>query len=294
MCSHKYLPHTESDLKEMLSVAGVRSLDDLYSDVPEALRLKREYDIPVGESEEGIRKEFNAMSSRNKQLVCFGGAGVYDHYVPAVADYIASRSEFLTSYTPYQAEISQGTLQYIFEYQSMMAELTGMDISNASLYDGATATAEAAMVAIAVTKKKTRVLLSSTLNPQVIRVVETYAKFRGISLTEIPEKNGVTDLDCLKKELTKGDVAGVIVPLPNYYGIVEDYTGLADEVHTAKAVLIMECVPADLALLKTPGEWGADIAVGSGQSLGLPMQYGGLMSDSCVHVKLFCEKFPEE
>ncbi len=292
MCSHKYLPHTESDLKEMLSVAGVRSLDDLYSDVPEALRLKREYDIPVGESEEGIRKEFNAMSSRNKQLVCFGGAGVYDHYVPAVADYIASRSEFLTSYTPYQAEISQGTLQYIFEYQSMMAELTGMDISNASLYDGATATAEAAMVAIAVTKKKTRVLLSSTLNPQVIRVVETYAKFRGISLTEIPEKNGVTDLDCLKKELTKGDVAGVIVPLPNYYGIVEDYTGLADEVHTAKAVLIMECVPADLALLKTPGEWGADIAVGSGQSLGLPMQYGGANVGFLCAREAFLRKIP--
>ena len=116
MCSHKYLPHTEDDLKAMLSVAGVHSLDDLYSDVPEALRLKREYDIPRGESEEGIREEFNTMASRNKRLVCFGGAGVYDHYVPAVADYIASRSEFLTSYTPYQAEISQGTLQYIFEY----------------------------------------------------------------------------------------------------------------------------------------------------------------------------------
>lgn len=275
MCPHKYLPHTESDLKEMLSVAGVYSLDELYSDVPETLRLKRDYDIPEAESEEGVRKEFHAMSSINKQLVCFAGAGVYDHYVPSVADYIASRSEFLTSYTPYQAEISQGTLQYIFEYQSMMAELTGMSISNASLYDGATATAEAAMMAIAVTKRKSRLLLSSTLNPRVIRVVETYAKFRGIALTKIPEKEGITDLSFLKKELAKGDVAGVIVPLPNYYGIVEDYTGLADEVHAAKAILIMECVPADLALLKTPGEWGADIAVGSGQSLGLPMQYGG-------------------
>lgn len=284
MFSHKYLPHTDNDIKEMLEASGVGCLDDLYSDVPESLRLKKDYDIPKGKSEAEIRKIFSSLAGKNKQLVCFGGAGVYDHYVPSVIDYLASRSEFLTSYTPYQAEISQGTLQYIFEYQSMMAELTGLDVSNASLYDGSTATAEAMMTAIAVAKKKNRVLLSSTLNPQVIRVAETYAKFHGISLTKIPEINGITDLAYLKQELAKGDVAGVVVPLPNYYGIVEDYTGLADEVHAAKAILIMECVPADLALLKTPGEWGADIAVGSGQSLGLPMGYGG------TNIGFFCAR----
>lgn len=290
--SQKYLPQTESDIKEMIAVAGVKSLDDLYSDVPESLRLKRDYNLPKGKSEAEIRKIFNELASINKQLVCFGGAGVYDHYVPAVSDYIASRSEFLTSYTPYQAEISQGTLQYIFEYQSMMAELTGLDVSNASLYDGATATAEAIMTAIAVTKKKTRVLLSSTLNPQIIKVAETYAKFQGVALTIIPEKNGVTDLDFVSKELVKGDIAGVIVPLPNYYGIVEDFTGLADEIHQAKAILIMECVASDLALLKTPGEWGADIAVGSGQSLGLPMSYGGANMGFFCTKEAFLRKMP--
>ncbi len=290
--SQKYLPQTESDIKEMLAVAGVKSLEDLYSDVPESLRLKRDYRLPKGKSEAEIRKVFNELACKNKQLVCFGGAGVYDHYVPAVSDYIASRSEFLTSYTPYQAEISQGTLQYIFEYQSMMAELTGMDVSNASLYDGATATAEAIMTAVAVTKKKTRVLLSSTLNPQIIKVAETYAKFQGVALTIIPEKNGVTDLEFVSAELAKGDIAGVIVPLPNYYGIVEDFTGLADEIHNAKAILIMECVASDLALLKTPGEWGADIAVGSGQSLGLPMSYGGANMGFFCTRNMFLRKMP--
>lgn len=275
MASQKYLPQTESDIQKMLSVAGLKSLDDLYSDIPAALRLGRDYNLPEGKSETEVRKIFGNLAQNSKQLICFGGAGVYDHYVPAVSDYITSRSEFLTSYTPYQAEISQGTLQYIFEYQSMMAELTGMDVSNASLYDGATAAAEAMMTALAVTKKKTRILLSATLNPQVIKVVLTYAKFQGVATIIIPEKNGVTDKDAVYAELAKGDVAGVIVPLPNYYGIVEDYTGLAEEIHKAKGVLIMECVASDLAVLKTPGEWDADIAVGSGQSLGLPMAFGG-------------------
>lgn len=275
MIVHKYLPQTDDDVKKMLDVAGVKSLDDLYSDIPKSLLLNRDYNLPEGKSEVEIRKIFKAMSDKDKPLVSFGGAGVYDHYVPSVSDYIASRSEFLTSYTPYQAEISQGTLQYIFEYQTMMAELTGMDVSNASLYDGATAVAEAMMTAIAVTKKKTRILLSSTLNPQTVNVALTYAKFHGVPVTLIPEKNGITDLDFMREELSKGDVAGVVLSQPNFYGIVENFDGVADEIHDVKAVMIMDCVPADLALLKTPSEWNADIAVGSGQSLGLPMVYGG-------------------
>ena len=185
---HKYLPQTDSDIAEMLSAAGVGTLQDLYADVPEALKLNKDYDLPSAMSEHEVRKTFALLLKKNKVLTCFAGGGVYDHYVPAVSDYITSRSEFLTSYTPYQAEFSQGTLQYIFEYQTMMASLTGMDISNASLYDGATATAEAMMTALAVTKKKSRILLSSTLNPRVIRVVETYAKFRGIRLTLISKR----------------------------------------------------------------------------------------------------------
>lgn len=275
MASHKYLPQTEADIKEMLDACGLKSLDDLYSDVVPSLRMKDGYDFAKGKSEADVRKAFRALAARNKSLICFSGAGVYDHYVPSVADYIASRSEFLTSYTPYQAEISQGTLQYIFEYQSMMAGLTGMDVSNASLYDGATAIAEAVMMAVAVGKKKNRVLLSATLNPRVIRVVKTYALCRNITVDIIPEKNGVTDLEALGAELGGGDVAGVVLPQPNYYGIVEDLTGVAETIHKAKALMIMDCVPFDLALLRTPSEWGADIAAGSAQSLGLPMNFGG-------------------
>lgn len=292
MSTHKYLPQTDADIRAMLQAAGMESLDELYSDVPASLLLGRDYALPEGKSEVEVRKAFQRMADANRQLVCFGGAGVYDHYVPAVADYIASRSEFLTSYTPYQAEISQGTLQYIFEYQSMMAELTGMEVSNASLYDGTTATAEAVMMAMAVTKKKSRVLLSSTLNPRVKRVVETYARFRGVGVTLVPEKDGVSDRDFIRRELAAGDVSAVVVPMPNFYGIVEDFTGLADEVHAAGALLVMECVAADLALLKTPGEWDADIAVGSGQSLGLPMLYGGSnMGFFCTREK-YVRKMP--
>ena len=200
---------------------------------------------------------------------------MYDHYTPSVIPQLLNRSEFLTSYTPYQAEISQGTLHYIFEYQSMMAELTGMDISNASMYDGATATAEAVMMAFANAKKADTVLLSSTLDPKVRRVVETYAKYHGIKIELIAEADGVTSRQHLEARLQQGGVAGVVVQAPNYYGIVEDFTGFADAVHEQKALLIINSIAADLAVLKTPAEWGADIAVGDGQSLGIPMSFGG-------------------
>ncbi len=273
--AYKYFPHTEKDIQEMLKVAGVESLDKLYAEVPDALKLKRDYNIPEAKSEQEVRAEFERLGKMNTPLICFAGGGVYDHYTPSVINYITQRSEFLTSYTPYQAEISQGTLQYIFEYQTLMANLTGMDVSNASMYDGSTATAEAMMMAVANTKKANRVLISSALNPTVIRLAKTYALFHGIDLEEIPEKNGVTDLDVLKSELDKGGVAGVIIGQPNYYGIIEDLTGVADMCHAAKALLIMNCPASTLAVLKTPGEWGADIAVGEGQSLGCPMNYGG-------------------
>lgn len=273
--TYKYFPHTEADLRAMLDKSGVDSLDGLYAQVPEQIRFRGTYDIPSEMSELEVRQLFAQLGAQNKMLTCFAGYGVYDHYTPSVIPNLLSRSEYLTSYTPYQAEISQGTLHYIFEYQSMMTELTGMDISNASMYDGTTACAEAMMMAVAAGKKAQRILVSDTVSPVVRKVLETYALHQGISLVQVAESNGTTDLSDLQNKLAEGGVAGVIVQQPNVYGIVEDYTGYADACHAAKSLFIMHSVAADLALLKTPGEWGADIAVGDGQSLGIPMQFGG-------------------
>lgn len=273
--SYKYFPHTEEDIRQMVAKVGVDSLDDLYAEVPEEIRFKGDYDIPSEMSEPEVRRLFDTLGAQNRQLTCFAGAGVYDHYMPAVVPSILARSEYLTSYTPYQAEVSQGTLHYIFEYQSMMAELTGMEISNASMYDGSTATAEAAMMAVAAGKKARRVLVSATVDPKVLAVVHTYAHFHNFDIALIEAENGATSRDALERGLAEGGVAGVIVQQPNYFGIIEDYDGWADLCHDRKALLIMNSVAADLAVLKTPGEWGADIAVGDVQSLGIPMQFGG-------------------
>lgn len=273
--NYKYFPQTEADIKAMLGVVGAKSLSDLYAEVPESIRFNGEYDLPEGKSEMEVRQFFAALGRENKQLTCFAGGGVYDHYTPAVVPSIINRSEYLTSYTPYQAEISQGTLHYIFEYQSMMAELTGMDVSNASMYDGTTATAEAVMMAVAAGKKCNKVLVSETVDPNTLKVVKTYAKFHGIDIEMIAAKDGATDKEDMLRKVAQGGVAGVLVQQPNYYGVVEDYSGYAGAAHENKALLIMNSVAADLAVLKTPGEWGADIAVGDGQSLGVPMCYGG-------------------
>ena len=272
---YKYFPHTESDLQAMMEVVGIKSLDELYAEVPESVRFRGDYQLPSEMSELEVRQLFEQLGSQNRQLVCFAGAGVYDHYTPSVIPQLLSRSEFLTSYTPYQAEISQGTLHYIFEFQSMMAELTGMDISNASMYDGSTATAEAMMMAVAAGKKQNKVLVSETIDPKTLAVVKTYAHFHGIDLEMIPAKDGVTSKADMEQKLAEGGVAGVIVQQPNFFGIVEDYSGFAEAIHNAKALFVMNSVIADLAVLKTPAEWGADIAVGDGQSLGIPMQWGG-------------------
>lgn len=271
----KYFPQTADDIKAMLTKIGVGSIDDLYADVPEEVRFKGEYDLPESMSEIEVRKHFADLGKENKQLVCFAGAGVYDHYIPAVIPSIVERSEYLTSYTPYQAEVSQGTLHYIFEYQTMMARLTGMDVSNASMYDGTTATAEAAMMAVAASRKASTVLISATVDERTLNVVKTYSHFHGIDLQVVNEDGGVTDRADLSSRLSEGGVAGVIVQQPNRYGIVEDFTGIADEVHAKKGLFVINSIAADLALLKTPGEWGADIAVGEAQSLGIPMSFGG-------------------
>lgn len=271
----KFFPQTKEEIEQMLKQAGMNSLDDLYADVPEQIRFRGEYDLPEPMSETEIRSLFDKLGEKNRRLTVFAGAGCYDHYTPAVVPNIISRSEFLTSYTPYQAEISQGTLHYIFEYQSMMAELTGMDVSNASMYDGSTATAEAAIMALASTKKTDTVLVSASVDPKVLNVVKTYAHFHGFNVELIAENVGATDKEQMDARLEKGGVAGVIVQQPNYHGIVEDFSGFADSCHAHKSLFIVNSVAADLALLKTPGEWGADVAVGDGQSLGIPMAFGG-------------------
>ena len=272
---YKFFPHTEEDIKLMLDKIGVPSLDALFAEVPEEIRFRRDYDLPSAKSEIEIRNLFGNLGKQNKQLTVFAGGGVYDHYTPSIVPYLVSRSEFLTSYTPYQAEISQGTLHYIFEFQSMMAELTGLPIANASMYDGSTATAEAAIMAVASGKKANKVLVSETVDDKVLAVIRTYTHFQGVQIEVVPAEDGVTSRTAMQEKLQQGGVAGMIVQQPNKYGIIENYDGFADDCHQQKALFVMNSVAADLALLKSPGELGADIAVGDGQSLGIPMQFGG-------------------
>lgn len=287
----KYLPHTEADLAEMLRVVGASDLNALYAEVPDVLKLKKEYDLPEAKSELEVRQTFQTLGEKNRNLVCFAGGGIYDHYTPAAIPALVSRSEFLTSYTPYQAEVSQGTLQYIFEYQTMMADLTGLDYSNSSMYDGTTATTEAMFMALSAGKKKTRILVSSTLHPQTIRVMGTYAGFHGIAMEFIAHKDGQTDLEDLKARIGD-DVAGVFAQAINYYGIIENYEGFADLCHAHKALFVVNCRPNTLAVIKSPGEWGADIAVGDAQALGIPMSYGGPHIGFLCATKALVRKMP--
>lgn len=270
-----YFPHTEEDVQQMLSKIGVRDLQSLYSDVPSEFIYKGEYDLPEAMSEIEVREYFEKIASQNVPLKVFTGLGAYDHYCPSVVPYILSRSEFLTAYTPYQAEISQGTLRYIFEWQSFICRLTGMDVANASMYDGATSAAEAMFMAFACTKKKQRFLVSETLLPNVREVVATYAKFHGVCLETVPEEDGVTSFEAVKAALSKGDVAGVLVPGINKYGVIEPLEGYSAALHEAGAVLVEYCDPSSLAVIRTPGEYGADIVCGDAQSLGIPLSFGG-------------------
>ena len=267
MGSFFYFPQTEEDIRVMLGRIGVNSLDDLYSDVPADFIYKGEYDLPSALSEQQVREWFEGLAARNTRLKVFVGQGAYDHYTPSVISYITSRSEFLTAYTPYQCEISQGTLRYIFEWQSMICALTGLDVANASMYDGPTAAAEAVRMCVAATKKRNAVVVSAGLLPNVLATIRTYAKYAGINI--------VVSTDVRADAAAATDLAGVLVPSINRYGIIEDHTGLADLVHGLGALLVEYCDPSALAVLKTPAEWGADVAVGDGQSLGIPLCYGG-------------------
>ena len=285
----KYLPHTEKDIQEMLEVIGINSLDDLFNEIPSDL-LGREMDIPASLSELEIYKRFADLAAKNKYLIPFVGAGAYDHYTPSVIKHIIERQEFLTAYTPYQPEISQGTLQYIFEYQSIISELTGMHVSNASMYDGATATAEAMFMATNVRKTK-KIFISKTVNPNIIKVVETYAKYRGIEIDFINEIDGVTNLSDFKEKNSK-EYAGIIVQNPNFYGIIEDYSGYREILDETKGLFIMNHDLGALSILKTPAEYGVDIAVGDGQTLGIPLSFGGPYIGYLASTKKLMRKMP--
>ena len=283
----KYFPHTDTDIIEMLKTIGVDNIDQLFAGINDKIRFKSDYGLQSEMSEIEVRHFFNLLANQNKQLTCFAGFGVYDHYTPSVIPNLLARSEFLTSYTPYQAEISQGTLHYIFEYQSMMTQLTGMDVSNASMYDGTTAVAEAMMMAVAATKKTNKVLVSEAINPHTLEVISNYALHKGIDIQLLPVDDGTTDFSNLNKVFSQGSVAAVICQQPNVFGVIEDFSGIADLCHENKALFIIDSVAADLAILKSPGEWGADIAVGNAQSLGIPMQFGGpYVGYMCCNEKL--------
>lgn len=267
-----YIPSTKEERLEMLKKIGLEKPEDLYQAVPKEMMVKK-LNIPSGKSELEVSSEMSEIASKNKVFASiFRGAGSYSHYIPSIVKSVTSKEEFLTAYTPYQAEISQGLLQSIFEYQTEICELTGMEVSNASVYDGASAAAEA--TAMCKDRKRNVALISATANPMVIQTVKTYCFGSNTELIVVPEKDGVTDIEALKSLLNEKS-ASFYVQQPNYYGIIEDADALCEAVHSAGAKFIMGVNPIACGLLKTPGEVGADIAVGEGQPLGLPMGFGG-------------------
>ncbi len=267
-----YLPSTREQRREMLDFLGLASLEELYASVPESIRLDR-LELPSGMSELELCRRVQQLAARNHPFgAIFRGAGAYDHYIPSIVKRVTAKEEFVTAYTPYQAEISQGILQSIFEYQTMICELTGMDAANASVYDGASAAAEAC--AMCRDRKRRRILISGAAHPDVLRTVQTYCWGGDAEVLVLPVKDGMTDLSALKAELRDTDAA-VYLQQPNFYGVIEDADAVAEAAHQVGAKLIMGIHPIAAALLRTPGECGADIAVGEGQPLGMPLSFGG-------------------
>lgn len=272
----RYIGNTTADREEMLKEIGLKHIDSLFTSIPESVRLKNKLKLPEAQSEMELVKNLKSLAKQNYNLsdfTCFLGGGAYDHYIPAVIDQLISRQEFYTAYTPYQPEISQGTLQVIFEYQSMICELTGMAVTNASMYDGATALTEAAIMACESTRRN-QILIAKSVHPESREVLNTYAKFRNIKVVEIEFNNGQIDVQDLESKINS-NTAAVIVQTPNFFGVVEDVESFNEMIHKNKSLLIMSVDPISLAILKSPGELGADIVVGEGQSLGNPLSFGG-------------------
>jgi glycine dehydrogenase subunit 1 len=273
---HRYLPMTEEDKKSMLDTIGVSSVEELFSDIPESVRFKGEYKIKKAKSETALMKELSILAGKNADLrsnASFIGAGVYDHYMPIIVDHVISRSEFYTAYTPYQPEISQGELQAIFEFQTMICELTGMEVANSSMYDGSTALAEAAMLSAGQTKRK-KVLVSNAVHPESKEVIKSYAKGQYIEVVEVPTKDGVTDIEALNN-LISDEIAAVIVQYPNFFGRIEPLKELEEIIHANKAMFVVSSNPLALGVLTPPGKFGADIVAGDAQPFGIPTGFGG-------------------
>lgn len=274
---HKYIPATDAERDEMLKTVGVSSLDELFADIPAAVRLNRPLQLPPALSEPELLGHLRALAETNlhsDRAVCFLGAGAYDHYVPSVVWHLAGRGEFLTAYTPYQAELMQGELQAGYEYQSMLCALTGMDVANASMYDGASAAAEAVVMAKDLTHRD-EVLVSAAVHPEYRRVVRTYTAPLGIHLRDVPYRRGATDLDALAGAISPR-TAGILIQHPNFFGVLEDGSAVADLAHRAGALVICAVAdPLSLGILKPPGAWGADIVAGEGQPLGNHLNFGG-------------------
>lgn len=268
-----YVPNTKEQRQDMLKAIGLSSMEDLFVDIPQEVRLKGELEIPQGKSELEVKREMEDLAGKNRVFrTIFRGAGAYRHYIPAAVTSIISKENFLTAYTPYQAEVSQGILQSIFEYQTMICDLTGMDVSNASVYDGASAAAEG--VVMCRERKRAKALVSGTTSPYVIQTIQTYCHGNGMEMEVIPEKDGKTDWEKLKARLDSG-TACVYIQHPNFYGNLEDAKEIGELTHEAGAKFVMGVNPISLGMLKTPAEYGADVAVGEGQPLGLPLAFGG-------------------
>ena len=291
---YPYIPNTRDDEKRMLEAIGVESICDLFNDIPKDLQLNRDLNLKPSMSELEVMNYMKKLASQNKtvnDLTCFLGAGAYDHYIPTVVGHVTGRSEFYTSYTPYQAEISQGTLQYIFEFQSLIAEVTGMEVANASLYDGGTAIAEAAFMASSISRKK-KIIISETVNPQYREVLTTYAHLQDLEIVEVKMDEGSTDLEDLKAKVD-GDTAAVVVQNPNFFGVIENMEEVEKITHSEKKALLINSIdPISVGILKTPGEIGADIVVGEGQALGIPLGYGGPYLGFMATTKKHMRKLP--
>jgi glycine dehydrogenase subunit 1 len=286
----EYIPHTEKEQQDMLRFIGVASFDELLEEIPSEVRLKRPLSLGAPLTEMELRREIGAMSRQNVQtedMVCFLGAGAYDHYIPAAVPQIASRSEYYTAYTPYQAEMSQGLLQTIYEYQTLIGEITGMEVSNASLYDGASAAAEAALMAARITKRKT-ILLSAGINPRYRAVVHAYMGGLQNIIVDVPCLDGTTDLSFLESHLND-DVAVVLTQSPNFFGCIEDVGRISDLAHGRGALSAVSADPISLGILEAPGNLGADIVVGEGQVLGNDLNFGGpylgFLAGKLAHVR---------
>ena len=290
---HRYIPLTEKDKSEMLDVIGIKSVDELFTDIPESVRFNQPLNIKEKKSETALLRELSQLANKNitsETHASFLGAGVYDHYIPTVVDHVISRSEFYTAYTPYQPEISQGELQAIFEFQTLICELTGMDVANSSMYDGGTAFAEAAVLAAGHTKKK-KVIVSKSVHYQSIEVLKTYTKAQDIDVVEIDLDGTVTDLEKLEAAIDD-DTAAVCVQYPNFFGSLEDLEKIQTLIEDKKALFIVSSNPLALGLITPPGDFGADIVVGDAQVFGIPAQYGGSHCGYFASTKKLMRKLP--